>query len=167
MVFQSVEILGNQNKITREKIGRLQAQIGDRKTSRSENFWEYQRKCPETWRALKVYQGTGVQVATDLRVVAACEILTDAVNVSSSGHPEQMHTPIAYGAMDGEYMDYAYEEDEARSSGQTISMSASQTTSRKSPAKYATPTKPTVELRTFFPENWLFDLQVSDGMIDR
>ena len=51
---KSVDLLGNNNKVTSETIGKLQAEIGDRKTSRSENYWEYQRKCPETYNAIKV-----------------------------------------------------------------------------------------------------------------
>ena len=51
---KSVDLLGNKNKVTSETIGKLQAEIGDRKTSRSENYWEYQRKCPQTYDAIKV-----------------------------------------------------------------------------------------------------------------
>jgi len=51
---KSVDLLGNKNKVTSESIGKLQAEIGDRKTSRSENYWEFQRKCPETYDAIKV-----------------------------------------------------------------------------------------------------------------
>ena len=51
---KSVDLLGNNNKVTSETIGKLQAEIGDRKTSRSENYWEYQRKCPQTYDAIKV-----------------------------------------------------------------------------------------------------------------
>ena len=36
------------------RLKKLQAQIGDRKTSRSENYWEYQRKCPEIYEILKI-----------------------------------------------------------------------------------------------------------------
>ena len=46
-------MLGNENRVTSESIGKLQAEIGDRKTNRSENYWEYQRKCPETYNAIK------------------------------------------------------------------------------------------------------------------
>ena len=60
---------------------------------------------------------------------------------------------------------YSYDEDyedEARSGTRTTMLK------EKSPANYATPTKPAVQLRTFFPENWLFHLQSSDdGTIDR
>ena len=101
-----------------------------------------------------------MKIATDLSVVTGCEILTDAVNVSSSGYPEAMHTPIdgmEYGRVD---YDYAYDDmAEARSGGSGIQTTALR---EKSPAKYASPTKPIVQLRTFFPENWLFDLQDSD-----
>ena len=51
---KSVELLGNTNQVTRKTIGKLQAEIGDRKTSRIENYWEYQRKCPDTYNIIKV-----------------------------------------------------------------------------------------------------------------
>ena len=54
VILQSVELMGNANKISKEVLGKLQAEIGDRKTSRSENYWEYQRTCPATYQALKV-----------------------------------------------------------------------------------------------------------------
>ena len=113
--------------------------------------------------SLKVYQGTGVQIATDLSIVSACETLVDAVNVTHGG-VNYMHSPIDDSQL--EYRDYAYDEmdDELRSS------SMIQTTSirEETPANYAPATKPTLQLRTFFPENWLFDLQDSDdGIIDR
>ena len=103
-----------------------------------------------------------MQIATDLGIVAACETLVDAVNVTGGGS-YYMHSPI-----DMEYREeYVYDEmdDELRSSSSMI-----QTTSirEKSPANYTPATKPTVQLRTFFPENWLFDIQDSDdGIIDR
>ena len=54
MFLQSVELLGNGNKITRDTVSKIQAQIGDRKTSKSENYWEYQRKCPKSYEMFKV-----------------------------------------------------------------------------------------------------------------
>jgi hypothetical protein len=52
---KSVDLLGNTNTVTSQTIGKLQREIGERKTSRSENYWEYQRKCPETYDAIKVF----------------------------------------------------------------------------------------------------------------
>jgi hypothetical protein len=91
---KSVELLGNENKITKESIGKLQAQIGDRKTSRSENYWEFQRKCPDTYSALKVYQGSGIQVSTDLAVVKSCKTVVDSVHLSE--HYEDVHYMQSY-----------------------------------------------------------------------
>ena len=75
-----MELLGNKNKISGDTISKLQAQIGDRKTSRYENYWEYQRKCPQSYEVIKVFENTGIRMITDLPVVASCELLTDAVN---------------------------------------------------------------------------------------
>ena len=102
-----------------------------------------------------------MQIATDLSIVAACETLIDAVNVTDGGN-YYMHSP-----MDMEFREeYVYDEtdDEVRMS------SMIQTTSMRenSPTKSVPATKPTVQLRTFFPENWLFEIQESeDGIIDR
>ena len=49
-----MDLLGNVNKITQDTVAKLQAEIGDRKTSRSENYWEYQRKCPKSYEVFKV-----------------------------------------------------------------------------------------------------------------
>ena len=61
--------MGNANKISKEALAKLQAQIGDRKTSRSENYWEYQRICPETYQALKVI---AVFLVTDSNSSISC-----------------------------------------------------------------------------------------------
>ena len=82
---KSVELFDNNNKVTSETIGKLQAEIGDRKTSRIENYWEYQRKCPDTYDAIKVFESAGIQIVTDLSFVKSCETITDAVNVPEHG----------------------------------------------------------------------------------
>ena len=52
---KSVELLGNKNKVTSETIGKLQADIGARKTrTKTFGYWVYQRKCPQTYDAIKV-----------------------------------------------------------------------------------------------------------------
>ena len=114
---------------------------------------------------LQVYQGTGVQIATDLSVVAACETLIDAVNMTGGGGM-YMHSPMDYAEIGSRYSeldsDYAYDDELRSVQMQTTSMR------EQSSANSAQPTKPTVQLRTFFPENWLFDIQESsDGIIDR
>ena len=63
MFLQSVELLGNGNKITRDTVSKIQAQIGDRKTSKSENYWEYQRKCPKSYEMFKVSRNTSEGVS--------------------------------------------------------------------------------------------------------
>ena len=94
---KSVELLVNNNKVTRETIGKLQAEIGDRKTSCIENYWEYQRKCPDTYNAIKVFESTGIQIVTDLSFVKSCETITDAVNVPEHGPEVVAHfvSPVA------------------------------------------------------------------------
>ena len=107
--------------MTSETIGKLQAEIGDRKTSRIENYWEYQRKCPDTYDAIKVFESTGIQIVTDLSFAKSCETITDAANVRSK--------PILLGS-----------------------------TATK-------PEKPKVALRSFLPENWLFELTFAKGKV--
>ena len=95
--------------------------------------------------------------------MSACETLVDAVNVTGGDHT-YMHSPIDYSSPDYRE-DYAYDEMDGEARSSMI-----QTTSirEKSPANYTPATKPTVQLRTFFPENWLFNIQDSvDGIIDR
>ena len=101
-----------------------------------------------------------MKIATDLSVVAACEILIDAVNITETYYG--MNSPIDYGP-EGPAMEYeAYDErSELRSS------SSDRVESVRNPStSYAK--KPTVQLRTFFPENWLFDIMDSDdGILER
>ena len=49
-----MDLLGNVNRIAQDTVAKLQAEIGDRKTSRSENYWEYQRKWPKSYEVVKV-----------------------------------------------------------------------------------------------------------------
>lgn len=107
--MQSVELLGNNNKITRDTVSKIQAQIGDRKTSRSENYWEYQRKCPKSYEVFKVsanilrvhqffiilsqvFENSGVKVITDLPIIRSCQLLTDAINAPEYPYEPNYHS---------------------------------------------------------------------------
>ena len=112
MFLQSVELLGNSNKITRDTVSKIQAQIGDRKTSRSENYWEYQRKCPKSYEVFKVranifrghkfvvkfinvsqvFENSGVKVITDLPIIRSCQLLTDAINAPEFPYEPSYHS---------------------------------------------------------------------------
>ena len=81
---ESAELLGNNNKVTSETIGKLQAEIGDRKISRIKNYWEYQRNCPDKYDAIKIFESTRIQIVTDLSFAKSCETITDAANVGSN-----------------------------------------------------------------------------------
>jgi len=89
---KSVELLGNGNKITRDTVSKIQAQIGDRKTSKSENYWEYQRKCPKSYEMFKVFENSGVKVITDLPIIRSCQLLTDAINEPEYPYEANYHT---------------------------------------------------------------------------
>jgi alpha-2-macroglobulin len=157
---KSVELLGNTNKVTRETIGKLQAELGDRKTSRVENYWEYQRRCPHTYNAIKVYESTGIQVLTD-QSFNSCETIVEAKETMNEPRPE-----IANGIPMS-----SYDEDE-EDGMQAHSMSGSGSDFRRERpiwkykshgggsgryrAKY--PEQPKVQLRNYFPENWLFEM---------
>ena len=57
--FQSVDLLGNENKISKERIGQLQARIGKRKGyGINDGYlgrkWFIQNNCPEAYQFLKV-----------------------------------------------------------------------------------------------------------------
>merc|ERR1711915_824819 len=94
---KSVELLGNKNKITRASIGKLQKDIGERKMRSRENHWEFQRKCPETFKALKVYGSTGIQIMTDLSIMNSCKTITDAIN-ENEYEPEIYEDTVAFSA---------------------------------------------------------------------
>jgi len=135
---KSVELLGNENKITRASIGNLQEDIGRRKMRSRDNNWEIQRKCPETYNALKVYESTGIQLLTDLTIMNTCETITDAVS-ENEYELNIRHEVIA------------------------LSMSAPKLHTHISKEIYS-PEKPRVALRNYFPENWLFELvSVEEG----
>ena len=51
---KSVDLLGNKNKVTSETIGKLQADIGKRKTSPSDHNSEFQMKFPQSYKAIQV-----------------------------------------------------------------------------------------------------------------
>ena len=95
-----------------------------------------------------------MKIATDLSVVVACETLIDAVNLTDTDGP--MNSPIDYP------LEYDEECQDARCelrSDRVQSASIRKTSYVKNP---------TVQLRTFFPENWLFDiLESEDGIIER
>ena len=106
-------------------------------------------------RFLQVYQGTGLKIATDLSVVVACETLIDAVNLTDTDGP--MNSPIDY------TQEYDEECQDARCELRSDYMVESASIRKTIDVK-----NPTVQLRTFFPENWLFDIMESDdGIIER
>ena len=96
-----------------------------------------------------------MKIATDLSVVVACETLIDAVNLTDTDGP--MNSPIDYPQ---EYDEECHDAMcELRSDYRVQSASIRKTSNVKNP---------TVQLRTFFPENWLFDIMESDdGIIER
>merc|ERR1712106_216596 len=153
---KSVDLLGNNNKVTSETIGKLQAEIGDRKTSRSENYWEYQRKCPQTYDAIKVFESTGIQILTDLSFINSCETITDAANVTDY-EPEVLHSPVAFSAGAPQPMiePVMVEESMAFDAAPKLENRIAESSKRKGAAL---PKKPKVALRNYFPENWLFEL---------
>jgi len=149
---KSVDLLGNKNKVTSETIGKLQAEIGDRKTSRSENYWEFQRKCPDTYDAIKVFESTGIQILTDLSFVNSCETITDAVGEPE--YEEVLHSPVAFSAGAPQpILEESIAYDEAPAPALQNRVAESSSAKRPVPIE-----KPKVALRNFFPENWLFDL---------
>eukprot|EP00090_Calanus_glacialis_P012233 TRINITY_DN20713_c0_g1_i4.p1 TRINITY_DN20713_c0_g1~~TRINITY_DN20713_c0_g1_i4.p1 ORF type:complete len:1703 (-),score=467.37 TRINITY_DN20713_c0_g1_i4:343-5451(-) len=156
---KSVDLLGNKNKVTSETIGKLQAEIGDRKTSRSENYWEYQRKCPQTYDAIKVYESTGIQILTDLSFINSCETITDAKN-EPEYEPEIMHSAVAFsvggGQTEADYDEVAYDAPVPVAQVENRVASMSRPSSKVIGA--SNPEKPKVALRNFFPESWLFEL---------
>ena len=97
---KSVELLGNPNQVTGASLARLQEEIGDRKTSRSENYWEYQRSCPDTYQAIKVFESTGVQIMTDLSFASSCETIIDAAGAGGGRGEEVLNSPVSL-AFDG------------------------------------------------------------------
>eukprot|EP00092_Neocalanus_flemingeri_P108736 GFUD01139655.1.p1 GENE.GFUD01139655.1~~GFUD01139655.1.p1 ORF type:complete len:1716 (-),score=430.19 GFUD01139655.1:66-5213(-) len=158
---KSVDLLGNNNKVTSETIGKLQAEIGDRKTSRSENYWEYQRKCPETYDAIKVFESTGIQILTDLSFINSCETITDAVN-EPEFEPEIMHSAVAFsagaaGGFGGGLTQFsAQAAPVAEDSPPPLPvMALEEETSTES--EITKPRKNKVSLRNYFPESWLFE----------
>ena len=89
-------------------MSKLRAQIGDRKTSRGESFWEYQRKCPDSYDIVrvrnqkpiqslllinrcftfKVFENTGISINTDLPAMTKCQLLTDAVGLEDEDYDD-------------------------------------------------------------------------------
>jgi len=161
---KSVELLGNSNKITKQTVSKLQAQIGDRKTSRSENYWEYQRKCPKTYEVFKVFENSGINIVSDLGLIKSCELLTDAGNFKEPVY-EIAHSQ-AFSAGGVEQAFAAPAADFAPAAAPVIANSAPILESSVTEEK--TDRRPSLKLRSFFPENWLFDLEyVPSGNLTR
>merc|ERR1719233_8880 len=156
---KSVDLLGNKNKVTSESIGKLQAEIGDRKTSRSENYWEFQRKCPETYDAIKVFESTGIQILTDLSFINSCETITDAIGEPE--YEEVLHSPVAFSAGAPQPI---LEESVAYDAADDAPVPVAQVQNRIATKVAESPAlikKTKVALRNFFPENWLFELMTT------
>jgi len=152
---KSVELLGNTNKVTRASIGKLQKDIGERKMRSRDNNWEFQRKCPETFKALKVYESTGIQIMTDLSIMNSCKTITDAIN-ENEYEPEIYEDTVAFSAP----MAQTSFAESASFAGAPPRVENRIAVSKVSSdvVDTFTPEKPKVTLRNYFPENWLFEL---------
>jgi len=84
---KSVDLLGNKNKVTKEKLGELQEQIGKRKVGIS-NYWQIQRECSEAYETIKVFETTGIRILTDLPFINSCQTITDALKASNPDYPQ-------------------------------------------------------------------------------
>jgi len=169
---KAVDLLGNKNKVGRERLGELQVQIGRRKEGHS-NLWQLQRKCPEAYETIKVFETTGIQIITDLPFMADCQTIIDSLN-SGSLEPEP---ELGYAEYDLAYdmapSSIAASYDAAPMVGPAgvgPPPSPRRKVASQRVAAMKGPEKPKVALRQFFPETWLFDFSKvsrSDGRLVR
>ena len=94
-------------------------------------------------------------MATDLSAVKSCEILED------KREPDHFQTRIVGGGGIQDY-DYEYSVENAAAPLPEVQAFKVQADSAFDGAPEPILESPKVELRTFFPENWLFDLQYNN-----
>ena len=107
----------------------------------------------------QVYQGSGIQVATDIEAVQSCRTIVDAKDTIGKYFEEPLNSPIAY--------DMRYEMDERDGMYNSIIQETSMARGGSSRINFRE-RKPPVQLRSFFPENWLFTIEEArDGSINK
>merc|ERR1711962_381486 len=95
---KSVDLLGNDNKISRSRVARLQEEIGRRKSSQGYGrFWELQNQCPEAYKALRVFESTGIKILTDLPFLSRCQTITDAPDSLEQIEPVHLESSFESG----------------------------------------------------------------------
>jgi len=185
---KSVDLLGNKNKITGERMAELREQIGRRKTSQVSFDWKMQNKCPDTFEALKVFEGTGIKIVSDLPFLSQCETVVDANN-NDGGDREVLNSPVPVAfaapaderkkrearlrrcleaepviAEDAGYQDAQQESFDYQSGNQEAFVASNRVSQLDaSLPKKTIVSKPQLSLRSFFPENWLFSLEMLEG----
>jgi len=93
---KSVDLLGNNNKVTKEELAQLMVDISSRRTGLSS--WQIidQDRCPEAYKIMQVFESTGIQILTDLHFVNSCPSIIDSLNNnSSSGGYRPQPAPVA------------------------------------------------------------------------
>ena len=130
-------------------------------------------------QTLKVFENTGIQIDTDLPAMAKCELLTDAVNIEepdyddyevahSLGGKKSIQVSSSLPTPWKDYSDFA-----TRGGGRPVPLAAAVAAEddeiyyEEELALKETfdegPTKPSLELRSDFPENWLFYFESSES----
>ena len=93
---KSAELLGNPNKVTKERIGKLLDEISQRKTRSRGNIYYYRDNCPDVYNSIKVFESTGIDIITNIDFVKHCETINDAINATK--YEPHFESSIAFSA---------------------------------------------------------------------
>ena len=98
---------------------------------------------------------------TDLSFINSCETITDAVH-EPEYEPEIMHSAVAFSVPESSFIAEDSPQPQIESNHKIVGGSSSVD------APKTEPEKPKVSLRSFFPENWLFELiNLNDETLSR
>jgi len=101
-VDKSVELLGNDNKVDKKRLGQLQRDIGRRKEGYLPHYWDFERRCPVASKVLRKFEEKGMKAATNLPFMKNCQTLKDSIN---DEYVYEHH-------LDRDYVAYEYDYDE-------------------------------------------------------
>jgi hypothetical protein len=164
----------------------LREQIGRRKTSQVSFNWKMQNKCPDTFKALKVFEGTGIKIVSDLPFLSQCETVIDANNSDGSVQHEVLNSPVpqsqSFAAPSDsrrkretrlrrclEETSVAYKPQPPQNEAFVSSdleetfVASNRVSQQDAQLPKAQVSRPERLLRSFFPENWLFSLEMVEG----
>jgi len=153
LVDKSVNLLGNENKITGKSVGDLKKRFQNAKTNYYNNNYELRSKCPKLQDLLEEFTSAGIHVMSSLPTFTGCQTLTI---VGQEEEYEENTYGVEYSMAD--YDDNDYSEDHDGPPAPSPIAQSKLGGSAGPPAE----NQEIPPVRTEFPETWLFDLQPVD-----